>query len=55
MKELRNEYYAEIERLTQQLKNFDSNEYGFSKDEDSLSISDKIDELEEKISETWTN
>ena len=52
MESLRNELYNQIERLEAQLINENNvNQYGFSSSE----ISNKIDELETKISETWVS
>jgi hypothetical protein len=53
METLRNNLYNKIEALEAKLKNFDTNEYGFSYDPESIEISDQISELETEISETW--
>lgn len=53
MKTLRNELYNQIEKLENQLKGFDSDQYGFSNNVEALIIGEKINDLETEISNTW--
>lgn len=55
MENLRNQYYNEIEVLTKKLQSFDTDQYGKSYSNESFNISNRIDELEELISNTWVN
>jgi len=53
METLRTEYYNEIEMLTKKLQSFDTDQYGKSYSNESFNISNRIDEFEELISNTW--
>ena len=55
MENLRNQYYNEIEVLTKKLQSFDTDQYGKSYSNESFNISNRIDELEELIFNTWVN
>ena len=53
MNELRNSLYNQIEVLENKMKEFPTNEYGFSSDPECIEIREKIGSLESRISETW--
>ena len=55
METLRNELYNQIEALEVKLMAFPTNQYGYSTDPKATEIRIKIQDLENKISETWTN
>ena len=54
METLRLELYNEIEILENKLRSFDTDQYGMSHSNESFNISNRIDELETLISETWS-
>ena len=53
MKELRNDLYERIETLENELRSFDTDQYGNSYCDRSLEIKNQIDQLETEISKTW--
>jgi hypothetical protein len=55
MENLRQSYYDQIEVLELKLQGFDSDQYGSAVAQEAIEIGSQIDELETKISETWSN
>jgi hypothetical protein len=55
MENLRQSYYDQIEVLELKLQGFDSDQYGSAVAQEAVEIGAQIDELETKISETWSN
>jgi hypothetical protein len=54
MENLRQSYYDQIEVLELKLQGFDSDQYGSAVAQEAVEIGAQIDELETKISETWS-